>query len=258
MAVDPPQGRVQGHPPAPLSFRTETYRAGTIFPRKRQAWGELNYAISGVCEIEAEGRRFLSPPSYGVWIPPEVEHEAFNREAMSYVTVYVTRALCDNLPKSTCTLSLDPLLKAILADFAVRNVMVPASDEDARLAFVLLDRIIRAPRYDSYLPTSDDALIAPVISALQEQPGDRRALAAWALAAGVTERTLSRRWGEVLGMTFNEWRQRMRVVEALSLLDRGTKVQEVAQRLGYGDASAFIAMFRRATGESPTSRSRNP
>jgi len=54
-------------------------------------------------------------------------------------------------------------------------------------------------------------------------------------------------------MSFNDWRQRLRVVSALGMLDAGQPVQTVARELGYSTPSAFIAMFQRLTGESPDS-----
>jgi AraC-like DNA-binding protein len=247
-----PQGRLEGDAPKPVSFRTEAFCGGTVFPRKRQPWGELNYALSGVCEIEVAGKRYLSPPSYGIWIPPDVEHEAWNKGDMFYVTTYVDRTLCGRLPKAVRTLALTPLLKAILADFAARNITLPRSPEDHRLALVLVDQIGLARQYDSYLPAAADALLAPIVEALHAEPSSRQSLAEWARRAGVTERTLSRRWQGSTGLTFNEWRQRLKLVKSLALLEAGYQVQYVSKALGYNDPSAFIAMFRRLTGSSPT------
>jgi hypothetical protein len=130
-----------------------------------------------------EGRHYLSP-SYGIWIPPGVEHEAWNREDIFYVTTYIERDLYDALPKETVTIGLSHLLKAILADFAERNVLVPQSDADHRLAMVLVDQIAAAPNFDSYLPFTKDALIGPVIEVLQSDLGNRLSLAEWARRAG--------------------------------------------------------------------------
>lgn len=246
------QGRIDGDAPSPVSFRTESFQRGTSFPPKTQTWGELNYALSGVCEIEVLGVRYLSPPAYGIWIPPQTEHSAWNHEEMIYVTVYVHSDLCKDLPTVVQTIALSPLLKAILADFSERHITSPATPEDQRLAMVLVDQVRIAPRYDSYLPFTGDDLISPIILALQSKPDERRSLAEWARLAGVTERTLSRRWQQGTGLSFNEWRQRQKLVVALSMLEQGEKVQSVATSLGYSDPSAFIAMFRRQTGFSPT------
>lgn len=244
--------RTQGDPPKPVSFRTESYKGGTRFPPVRQDWGELNYALVGVVEFNVEGMRYLSPPHYAIWLPPDTLHDAWNQHDIRYVTVYVERALCADLPATTSTLSISPLLKAVLADFAARDVTLPETAEDLRLAQVLVDQIRLARRFDSYLPLSDDVLLGPILRALHEHPGDRRSLAEWARMVKTTERTLSRRCQDKLGMSFNEWRQRLKLIAALALLDAGRPVQEIARQLGYGNASAFIAMFHRLTGTSPT------
>jgi AraC-like DNA-binding protein len=244
--------RIEGDPPQPVSFRTENYKGGTVFPAKRQTWGELNYALAGVVDFDIQGVRYLSPPHYAIWIPPDVLHEAWNQYDVRYVTVYVERSLCAGLPPAPATLGLSPLLKAILADFAARDITLPKSEEDLRLAHVLVDQIRLAPRSESYLPLSDDVLLAPVLKALQADPGDRHSLAEWARRMGTTERTLSRRCHDDLGISFNEWRQRLKLVAALALIEAGEPVQRIAAQLGYSNASAFIAMFRRLTGTSPT------
>lgn len=242
---------LEGDPPDPVSFRTVLYERGTVFPLKRQPWGKLYFAISGVCEFDIAGQRFLSPPSYGIWIPPDVAHEAWNRNAIRYVSVYVKRELCAGLPIVPSTLALSSLLKAILADYDSRNITLPRTPEDLRLCYVLVDQIRSAPRFETYLPSSNDRILELILSKLQADPADRRSLAEWARLAGTTERTVARRCQAELGISFNEWRQRLRVVEALTLLEAGDPVHLVAERLGYSNASAFIAMFHRATGVSP-------
>ena len=52
-------------------------------------------------------------------------------------------------------------------------------------------------------------------------------------------------------MSFVEWRQYIRLLEALTRLTTGEPVTNVALDLGYESPSAFTAMFRRAPGESP-------
>ena len=53
-------------------------------------------------------------------------------------------------------------------------------------------------------------------------------------------------------MTFAKWRERLRLLHALRLLAAGEAVTNVALDLGYGSPSAFIAMFRRAFGTTPS------
>lgn len=243
-----------GDPPKPLSFRTERFGKGTVFPRNSRPWGELHFSLAGVCEIEVDGCRYLSPPSYGIWLPPGVEHEAWAREDMLYVTTYVMAPLCDDLPRRVRTLAISPLIRSILSDFAERGVGQPQSEEDLRLALALVDQIRLARQFASYLPSSADPLLLPIISAFTTDPGIRVSLAEWGQRLGVTERTLSRRWQSAIGMTFNDWRQRLKLVRSIALLESGSSVKDVAAALGYNGPSAFIAMFRAMTGESPSRR----
>jgi AraC-like DNA-binding protein len=102
-----------------------------------------------------------------------------------------------------------------------------------------------------YLPGSDDVVLDAVLCALDEHPGDERSLSELAATFHSTERTLSRRCQRDLGMSFAEWRQRLRVVKAMPRLAAGEKVESIALDLGYASASAFIVMFRRMTGVTP-------
>jgi AraC-like DNA-binding protein len=43
----------------------------------------------------------------------------------------------------------------------------------------------------------------------------------------------------------------LRIVRSLALLEAGHKVEGIALDMGYGSASAFIAMFRRLMGMTP-------
>ncbi|CAH0272718.1 HTH-type transcriptional regulator NimR [Agrobacterium fabrum] len=247
-----------GEKPAPLSFRTESYEAGGIFEEKRQPWCKVGYALTGVMEARVEGKRFLCPPHYATWIPADAVHACHNRENVKFVSIYIDRDLCAGMPETACTLALSPLIKAILADFAERRITVPQTEADRRLAFVLVDQLLNAPRRESFLPVSNDDLLQPVIDALQADPGDRRSLSEWARLLQTTEKTLSRRFLGHLGVSFNEWRQRLKLVASLSLIEDGKSVQSIAKTLGYNSPSAFIAMFRRLTGTSPTNLRSTP
>ncbi|WP_201496766.1 AraC family transcriptional regulator [Rubrivivax sp. A210] len=237
--------------PAPIWFRAAAVPRDTTYPRHRHAWGEFVYAFSGVMEIKLADRHFLAPPHYGVWLPPEVEHLGLNRLEACHCSLYIEAEHCAGLPDTPCALSVRPLVRALLEHLREHTPGLPRGHGDERLLQVLVDQLAQAPRAGSYLPGSDDPLLAPVLQTLEDEPGDNRPLAELALAAHTTERTLVRRCQRELGMPFAEWRQRLRVVKALPRLEAGEKVEAIALDLGYGGASAFIAMFRRLMGVTP-------
>lgn len=241
------------HPrlPAPLYFRYDEFGAGTHSAPHRHPWGQLNYASHGVMQLEVGGQRFLSPPQYAVWMPPNIEHGCYNREAIVYRSLYVSAELSAALPNKPCTLAISDILKSILSDFAARGVNIPESEADQRLALVVLDQLQASPRLDDYLPFAQSELLGGLLDALQANPGDSRSLADWAHQVHSTERTLARCCQRELGMSFGEWRQRLRFLTALEALEAGQGVQQIAFDLGYSSASAFIAMFRREAGTTP-------
>ncbi|QNM98515.1 AraC family transcriptional regulator [Chitinimonas koreensis] len=237
--------------PYPVHFRYAEFGAGTEFAPHRHDWGQLNYVTHGVMQLEVGGRRFLSPPHYAVWIPPGCEHSSYNRHPVVYRAVDLDAGLCGALPVEPCTLAISPLLRAILVDFAERDVATPATEPDRRLAQVLLDQLAGARCETRYLPQAESPALAAVLDALQADPGDNRSLADWAATLHTTERTLARLCQRELGMGLGEWRQRLRFLRAVEALGLGQSVQAIAFDLGYGTASAFIAMFQRLAGMTP-------
>ena len=61
----------------------------------------------------------------------------------------------------------------------------------------------------------------------------------------VSERTLARQFIRELGISFGEWRLRLRFLQAIEALEGRQTVQQIAFDLGYASPSAFIAMFQR-------------
>ena len=74
---------------------------------------------------------------------------------------------------------------------------------------------------------------------------------------GMTERTLRRRLG-VEGTSYRALLEEVRESLAAEMLATGRlAVEDVALRLGYAEASSFIAAFRRWTGRTPTAWQRD-
>ncbi len=237
--------------PAPVFFRVSTIPANSVYPRHSHGWGEFVYSFSGVLEIRLADRHYLAPPQYGIWLPAGVEHQGLSRYEACHCSLYIAEALCAGLPRQTCALTVSPLVRSILEHLRQNPPPASCSEADQRLLRVLADQLATAQCAGSYLPTTDDPVLAPMLRALEENPGDSRSLQELAQAANSTERTIMRRCQRELGMTFSEWRKRLKVVRSLPLLESGQTVETIAFDLGYSSSSAFIAMFRRLMGITP-------
>jgi AraC-like DNA-binding protein len=114
-----------------------------------------------------------------------------------------------------------------------------------------VDQLQQAPVHECFLPYASSYRLLGILEALQAEPGDNRPLADWAAKIHVSERTLARQFIRELGMSFGEWRQRLRFLTAIEALDSQRSIQDVAFDMGYSTASAFIAMFQRQAGCTP-------
>ena len=74
----------------------------------------------------------------------------------------------------------------------------------------------------------------------------------WAARLATIERSLGRVVQSATGMSFGRWRQQLHLMIALNHLAEGQSVQRVSGTLGYDSVSAFITMFKKAFGKSPT------
>lgn len=243
----PPEDALQ------LSYfmRYEQANAKTEYLPHAHEWGQLIFVTRHVLEMSVEGERLLTPASIPIWIPPRQRHASYNHQQAQFRTFNLAAALCEGLPPQACLLNVDAIVHAIMDEFARLGLEQPESAEQWRLCEVLRDRLRLAPVQESYLPGSQDKFLAPVLHALEANPGDNTTLAEWAARVFTTERTLARRCRQELHMSFGEWRQRLRFLHAVAQLGQGKSVQAIAHDLGYSSASALIVMFQQQAGTTP-------
>lgn len=214
-------------------------------------WGQINYLTHGVMSLLIDGRTFLSPPQYAIWIPPGIVHAAVNSTSATYRAVYLSPDFCANLPKEACALTVSALLRAILDEFSHLNVRVPSTDPQRRMAGVALDQIEASSRIQDYLPLPTSALLTEVFEHIRQNLSNKQSTKALAAMFYVTERTLERRCVAEIGVSIGEWQQRLRFLHALEALEQGQAIKQIALKLGYSSTSVFINMFRRITGQTP-------
>lgn len=248
--------RVEYQPPEDAQrlryfMRYEQANAKTEYLPHAHEWGQVIFVTRHVLEMHVEGERLLTPATIPIWIPPRQRHASYNHLQAQFRTFNIAAPLCDGLPPRACLLSVDAIVHAIMDEFARTGLAQPESDEQWRLCEVLRDRLRLAPVQESYLPGSQDKFLAPVLRALEANPGDNTTLAQWAARVFTTERTLARRCRQELQMSFSEWRQRLRFLHAVAQLGQGKSVQAIAHDLGYGSASALIVMFQQQAGTTP-------
>lgn len=236
--------------PAPVVGIAEDYPSldGTFHAHQR---AQLVYAAEGVVTVTTARGLYVVPPQRAVWVCGGERHKVESKRAFRLRTLYLDEARLRDLPRATTVLAVGPLLRElVLAQVAAPWTWEPRSREARRVA-VLLDELRQVEAAPLSLPLATDARVRRVCSALERDPADDRDLDAFARTAGASPRHLARLFVTETGLTFGAWRQQLRLLRALERLAAGASVLEVAIDLGYGSASSFGAMFRRALGTSP-------
>jgi len=237
--------------PRPILAMAKEFPRGHVIPSHAHNRSQLLYASSGVMTVEASGGIWVVPPLRAVWIPAATEHRINCTGDLSMRTVYITPEAFPGLPNDCRVVSIPPLLRELILRAVKVPVMYESGTRDERLLMMIPDLILELEATPLTLPIPDDSRLQEITDRLIKNPGDNRFLSEWGDLVGAHSRTLSRLFKVRTGMGFRQWRQQVRIMEALKMLGRGEAVTNVALDLGYDSPSAFIAMFRRALGVTP-------
>lgn len=238
--------------PRPVVPRVDSLLPGTLTPWHRHDWWQLSYAVSGLLALETERESFMAPPQRAIWIPPGLHHKATNVSHTEMRSLYIATALMDWAPARCRVIAISPLVRELIVAISALPADYDMAGAEGRLAQVLVDQLAQMPEVAFNLPMPGDPRLAKICAALQREPEDSRTIADWGKLAGLSERSLTRLFMQQTGLSFGDWRQRLRLLVALEGLEKGHPVTRVALDSGYASPSAFIAAFRRAFGVTPT------
>lgn len=240
------------HVPRPVAALSDEYPPGHVDPRHKHERAQLIYASTGIMSVTTDAGSFVVPPQRAVWIPAGVEHEVYCRGHVSLRTLYVDENARGTLPKTCRVLEVSHLLRELIVEAATLPVEYEVHGRDGRVMELILDEITSTPTAPLHVPMPQSQRLARVCQTILKEPAQNDALDDIARTIGMGQRTFTRAFRRETGMSFGEWRQHVRLLEALSRLAVGQPVTTVALDVGYSSPSAFTAMFRRTFGAAPT------
>ena len=238
--------------PRPLYARAESLGAGSWTPRHRHDWVQFSYAISGVLGVHTDEGSFYAPPQWGIWIPAGLEHEVVTSMRAEMRSLYVRREDCLWAPEHCRVLEVTPLARELIKRFCALPVEYPqGGSPEERLVQVLLDQLAGLNQVGFSLPLPRHARLLALCNELIENPEAEVTLSLWAERLGTSEKTLMRLFDRETGMSFRSWRQRMRLLSSLRVLEEGGSVTLSSFSCCYESTSAFIAAFKKMFGFTP-------
>jgi len=227
---------------------------GAAFHAEGDARARLALCYFGVLRLSVGADAWFVPSKCGVLIPARLSFalRAQTRVEVHEIVVDAGRVAGHDLPGVPTVVRGTPLLRGIAQRLAAEDGRPLTRAEAGRLALVTFDELRRLDPLDLRLPGGRDPRLAAAIAHLVGRPGDPHGIAALAHRVGTSERTLGRLFANETGLTFRDWRRRLRFVMALEGLERGEGSTALASRLGYSSVSAFVAAFRAQFGEPPS------
>ncbi len=234
-----------------LSFNLKAegpHRAG----EHKHPRAQIIYQCSGVYRVATEEGNFVVPPRQAIWIPPMLYHTTFTNAPTHALMFFVDFSLAHTLPDKCMVVEVSPLLEQLFLRAVAYGNDYRGNDKTARLVEVLLDELHSLRPAPLRLPLAKDKRLYRAMEIMLRQPGEDCGIDELAKHCGASSRTLARLFRQEAGMTCLEWRNRLRLMEAIDRLGRGYSVNRVAGDLGYASVSAFIAMFRRNLGATPS------
>lgn len=217
--------------------------------------GQLLWAMRGVLRVTSNSGIWLVPPSHVVWIPGGMEHSVTAESEAELLNIYVDPSAPvrpDSQPVPGCAvLLLTPLAREMIRRLGESDTSAPFDERLLRFCAALLDELDNLPEAPLNLPGGQDERLTRVTRHLIARPDESRQLAELSQIAGASPRTLERLFRAETGLTFRQWRAKLRLLNAIEALDRGESSTVIAYSLGYRSPSAFIAAFREAFGTTP-------
>ena len=213
--------------------------------------GQFLLWIRGVLTCEVAGGLWLVPPGGAIWVPGGVEHRMEVAGTVECYVVYVDPAAGDALPTQCCTLSTTPLLRELIIRSAALPMRYDEEGMASRVMALLLDEMALARPGHVHLPLPADKRLRKLVAWIMASPSAPGSLDSWAQRMEVSPRTLSRLISKETGLSFGRWRRQLHILLALQWMAKGATVQDVADGLGYENASNFVVMFRKVLGETP-------
>ena len=121
-----------------------------------------------------------------------------------------------------------------------------------QIAALITTEIERAFELPLNIPLPRDGRLQNLCQMLLRDPSLPLTLEQFADQSAASSKTLARLCRNELGMTFTNWRRRVRFAKALELLGQHQPMKRVAQACGYDSPSAFTFAFRKEFGVAPT------
>ena len=237
--------------PRQVAVMARGIEVGHRIPLHMHRRGQVLHATSGIMRVETAQAAWILPPARALWLPPEWPHSVTMRSHVEMRTVYIAPTACTGLPAAPVLVEISGLLRELILALLEEPADYDEGGRGGIVARLMLTELSKLPERPLAVPMPRDARALRIARALLDNSSIAHDLDRWADEAGASRRTLARLFRSETGLSFAEWRARLRAIDGLARLADGASVAETAASVGYASPSAFSAMIRRTLGGPP-------
>jgi len=213
---------------------------------------QLIYATSGVMNVVVDNQIWVVNPLQGLWIPGGMEHQVSFQKDVNLYSVFIDPSFTEGLPTVSFSFDISVFLKQLLFKIISFGTDATVTSSQRRVMEVFLDEMALIEPSATFLPTTNHLRLKNVVQLLLNDVASKYTIDYYAEISCMSSRTLSRLFIKELGMNFSDWRIRLKLLEAIKRLGEKQSIKEIAFDLGYETTSAFIYMFKKHLGKTPS------
>lgn len=216
--------------------------------------GVLICVTKGELSIRSDQGSYVISSGMAVYIPPNNSYleQSIGLQVKGWI-VRIPPKHCASLAKELIQIEPTQLLCAA----GNRLSDITKSSKNKKFAYhlsnVLLNEIATAPAaIHPAIPLPVDNVLLKIAEMILKNPSDSENIDYWSKSAGMSRRNFTRIFLKETGISFSAWRRRVKISASIKELAKGKTVGDISFELGYQNPSAFIAMFKKCYGMSPS------
>ena len=215
---------------------------------------QIEWARSGMAEVETGEGDFLLPPHQALWIPALTPHRATLHHLRSVSVLFAPGIEQLDAVGHVAVVAPSAVLREMAA-YSARWPIDRRDDDSTAVTYFSALALVLAEALDDplpiHLPRSEDTVVDTAMELTRAQIASATAVSI-SRQVGVSERTLRRRFEHSVGMSWHDYLGRARLLRAMVLLAQTDRsVLELSHAVGFETPSGFARAFRGLTGETP-------
>ena len=214
-------------------------------------WHQIVFPLKGLLQTYSKINSFIIPHNGLLYIPANTRHRSMAVTNTDFIAIYLNPNCDFNYRDELKSCLVTPYLKELILHQLADQHSNTAEKITSSLLRTLRDQIELTDEFHTPILIPRDKRLMAIYKQILKNPDFNITLAQWAIKLGTSERTLSRVCAKEFNQSFSLWRQSIRLVLSLELLEKGIPILEIAMQFGYKSDSAYKTAFRQFFFETP-------